>query len=391
MRSFLAALALGAVAAPIGCSALLGDFKLTANGDAGEGGTASDDGTTGPDGSGGPDGPNGMSDGPAGGDSPSDGGMPGADGDAPSRPTDAPSEGSPALTLLHCALNGLQNDVQILSVPPYDGGGGGNNGNPINQFTVEHLSGNQSAVRLLVSSQGSSGTTQSIYTVNDNSGSVMGTMTFSNQSVQALEKTSSGIAMLVQNYSSGGYTLYSLPDSDPGTSTSGLVAQGTIAGLPNESSSGNNRMNMALTSLSGGGYYALATYATSSTQFELASWITGNSTWSTAADGGSQVDFNGAIVQDPTSGNNTSVYGFFAPAGMGGGAPTDIDEYTFNTAVPATITTRSIFPSGSGDIGTTAAVALNPGGGYSLAFIELGGAQLADLRAGNVSEANIGT
>ena len=191
------------------------------------------------------------------------------------------------------------------------------------------------------------------------------------------------------------YPLF-IPDSEiPVPRCRGSSPQGTIGSLPNQATSGNNNRNMALTSLSGGGYYALATYATSTAQFELASWITGSTTWTPMInDGGaqSQVSFNGAIVQDPTSGNNTSVYGFFAPPGAGGGAPTDIDQYTFNTAVPSQISSRSIFPSGSTDIGATAAVALNPSGGYSLAFVELaGGAQLADLRLGNVSEANLDT
>jgi hypothetical protein len=76
---------------------------------------------------------------------------------------------------------------------------------------------------------------------------------------------------------------------------------------------------------------------------------------------------------------------------MGSGGPADIDEYTFNTAVPSTVTSQSLFPSGSTATGATAATALNPGGGYSLAFIELGVPQLADLRVGNVTETNIGS
>jgi len=59
--------------------------------------------------------------------------------------------------------------------------------------------------------------------------------------------------------------------------------------------------------------------------------------------------------------------------------------------VASTVTSQSLFPSGSTNTGATAAAALNPSGGYSLAFFELGSAQLVDMRVGTVTEANIGS
>jgi hypothetical protein len=387
MRFFLAALALGAVAAPVGCSSLLGDFSLNdSKGDGGEAGPGTDDG------GGGADGPGGNSDGPNGStDSPSDSTMKGADGDAPTQTTDGASEAAPPLKLLHCSTWEMSNDLKILTVPGLDGGsGGGGNGSPINQFLVEHLPG-QKAARVLVSTYSSSSSSQAIYTVTENTiGSITGTLTFNNQSVQALDKTSSGMAMIVQNNGSSGYTVYSLPDSDPGMAASGLIAQGSIPALPNQATSGNNRTQMMLTTLSGGGYYALATYTTPASQFDVVSWLTGKTSWdAVTSDQSQQLAFSASILQDPTAA--AVVYGFFPPPGMGNGAPGDVDEYTFNTAVPATVTSRSVLPSGTTTTAAAVATALNPGGGYSLAFIELGSAQLADLRLGNVTQANIGS
>ncbi len=392
MRFFLAALALGAVAAPVGCSSLLGDFTLNdSKGDGGgEGSTGTDDGGSGDDGTGGSDGPNGSS------DAPSDTTMKGADGDAPTQTGDAHSEAAPPLKLLSsCSWQMGTNPLKVVTVPGLDGGCGGcgnGSGSPINQFQVEHLAG-QSSARVLVSSFTGTNSSQSIYTVTENTiGAITGTLTFNNQSVQAVAKTANGMAMIVQNNGSPGFTVYSLPDSDPGMSASGLIAQGTLPALPNQATSGNNRTEFQVTPLSGGGYYALATYTTSSSTFNVVSWITGSASWSSVISGASQqLEFAGSILQDQTAGNETSIYGFFAPPGMGGGAPGDVDVYTFNTAVPSTVTSQSLFPTGSTATGATAATALNPGGGYSLAFIELGGGQVADLRVGNVTETNIGS
>src|SRR5579862_4218979 len=125
MRFFLAALALGAVAVPLGCSSLLGDFPSNdLKGNGGEGGSASDDG------GGGADSPGGGSDGSNGStDSSSDTTMRGADGDAPTQSTDGSSEAAPSLKLLNCTSFEMQNPLVVLTVPGLEAGTGGGGGN----------------------------------------------------------------------------------------------------------------------------------------------------------------------------------------------------------------------------------------------------------------------
>jgi len=231
----LAALA-AAVAIPLGCTSVLGDFSSGSAPGGPEGGGSDDGATASTDGSSGgsTDASSDVSTG-GGGDSTvvsSDGGVPEATAALDARDAEAAAP----LQLLTCNQWQNQNPKVIAQLRASDAsGGGGNNQGPFNQFYLEHVPG-MNAARIVVQTSTPSSTT-TVYTVPEsNSGSnAVGSLTLPGTGLQAELKTSSAVTFLVQQYMTGAYEYFSIADTDPGDLDASVAsAQASIASsLPN--------------------------------------------------------------------------------------------------------------------------------------------------------------
>jgi hypothetical protein len=357
-----------------GCTSLLGDFE-TGGPDA-----AGDDGAPGPS----TDASDASSDGSTG-----DSTMQGSDGasqDGPG-PSDAQPEADAApLQRLTCDQWQKANDLLVARLFASDSGGGGGNNIPFNQIAVEHIPG-MNAARLVVATNGSPSAT-TVYTVQESSGSnTVNAIALPNTGARAELKTSNAVTFLVQQFSgSSTYLLYSIADSDPGNNAASLSTPvATLTALPNQPTSGGGGGNFEMTyiEMAANSYYLLATYAATGGQFDLSSWLTPSQTsWQVVQAATQQLNIGAPLVRD-----GTNAYGFFGPPGSGGGGPTSLFQYTFPTNGASAPTSRSIIPSTA--TAATMATSLRADGSYSLAFVELAGAQSATVHAGSVPRANI--
>ncbi len=361
----------------VGCTSLLGDFE-TGGADA-----VGDDGAPGPS----PDGSDASSDAPA-----SDSTMQGADGASQdglgaSDASQPDGEASAPLQRLTCDQWQKPNDLLVARLFPSDSGGGGGNNIPFSQMAIEHIPG-MSAARIVVATNTSSSSTTMVYTVQESSGqNTVNALSLPNSGMRAELKTSNAVTFLVQSYSgSSTYLLYSIADSDPGTSASSLSTPvATLSPLPNMPTSGGGGGNFQMTyiEMAANSYYLLATYAATGGQYDLTSWLTPSQTsWQVAQASTQQLNINSPLVRD-----GSNAYGFFGPPGSGNGGPTSLFQYTFPTSGASAPTTRSIIPATA--TAGTMATSLRADGSYSLAFVELAGAQSATLHAGSVPKASI--
>lgn len=233
--------ALAVLFVPFGCASILGDFSSgAASGDDGGGVDANgphEDGAVGSDSTT-------LSDAPA-----SDGGQ----GDAVS-PVDSGSD-APPIQLLLCNSWESASPTVVLQIPPYDSGGGGGNGFPINQFAVEHIAPS-SAARIVVATNGPTGSQTTVFTVPESSGGGGGvqSMVFASANLRGefrvtLDGGDAGTnatGMLVQD-SNGNYNLYAIADTNPGNNVAAETPVATNSPPPATGNGGNfNTLTMQL-------------------------------------------------------------------------------------------------------------------------------------------------
>jgi hypothetical protein len=370
MRRLSVLVVLAAVAGPFGCTSLLGDFSSGTAGGPG-------DGSPGPT-------PDGSSDDAAGDATtpPSDG--TGGDGLAQGDAPPAEAEAAAPLQLLTCdQWQNPQPTVVVRLFAPDGSGGGGNNGSPFNQFFVEHVPSTNTA-RIVVAT-GGPGSATSVYTVSEQGGGSPHVLSLPNTGLAGEQKTTGAVTFLVNQYAGGGYAYYSIADADPGNGTLAAPLL-TVSNVPNQATGGGggNNFQMEFVEMGVGSFYALSSYTASGGGYNLVSWLSNQSAWQTLIAAGQQITLGSPLIH-----NGASVYGFFGPPGGGGNGPTQLSEYTFDTAVPGIPSPRSVIAAGS----TAAAIAAasGPGGSYSLGFVELSGAQSALVHAGNVAASKITT
>jgi hypothetical protein len=369
LRLFSGVVVLAAAMAPAGCTAVLGDFT-SSPGDDGAGGDGSVSSSGGSSGGGPSDGSGSSSGG-------GDATMPGDGGPPPDGAVDAGP-----LHELTCNTWDQTTPTLVLKIFAPEGGssgGGNNNGIPIYDFLIEHIPGMNAARMLVETNSGGS-----IVTLSESGGPA--TVLPIGLNVQAERKTAMGMTLLAQDNTNNTYGYYTIADDDPATASSAIVGpQGpTVGALPSTGSGGVNNTQMDFVPLPDAGYYALASYQTAGS-YQAASWLPGAATWNVVIPAGGNFQIGGSSLLV----DGTDAYGFYAPPGSGGGAPAALEQYTFPTTSPLGPASRSILAAS--ETAATGAVAPGPNGSYSLAFIELGGAQTASLRLGNVPEANIHT
>ncbi|MGO9834927.1 MAG: hypothetical protein ACLP1X_11975 [Polyangiaceae bacterium] len=377
MRLAFALSAAAVAIAPFGCSSILGDFSANGLPGGSEGG-----------GDGEPIPSTDASSGPADAAMSSDSTTTPTDGATPEAlaPADAPEAATP-LQILSC--NAWQNPSPTLVAqifPSDSSGGGGNSQGPFNQLYLEHIPG-MNAARIVVGTSTSMSSATTVYTVSESGGSNgIGTLTLPGTNLEAEAKTPNAVTFLVQQFMNSEYEYFSIADTDPGNMDSSLaIPQASIgSSLPNQPNmNGGGDFEMTFVEMATDSYYTLATYGASGGEYDLAWWLTtGQPVWQVSLGPGPQLQLGSSLVRD-----GMFAYGFFAPPGSGNNGPAALSQYTFATSTSAAPTSRSVIPSTS----TASAVAVSAGvnGGYSLAFVELAGAQSANLRAGVVTETNI--
>jgi hypothetical protein len=299
---------------------------------------------------------------------------------------DAPADAdaSAPLQLLTCTSWQLSTPTLIEKVFPSDSGGFGGGNGPIGQFAVEHVTG-MNAARVVYETD-TTLTTLKVATVSENTAGSLSSLSFTNRSLRGVQKSSSGVVVLDQNFTANQYEFYSMADTDPGTSASGLVGPSpTLSGaLPSYGSSFSGNFEIPFLQLASGQMFVLATYtSTTAGSYNVASWLPGTMQWNLLLGPGPQMQL-GEMVQD-----GTSAYAFLAPPGSGNSGPSAINQYTFSTTAATAPTSRSLMASGSTETAATIGAAPASGGGYGLAFVVLSGSQAASVRVGVVAQAQI--